>query len=164
MAALIARIDEELGAEQLAAAAAAVRETLASVAGVSATVEVDADRSAPHLGHLLLQTSDLDAAEEFYLGFLGLTLRDRSPFRDGRTLTVTNEGLGLTSGRPADGANVVEHVAFAAAGIEALAARARAAGIEILDGPTRTARYGLSVYLADPDGNRIEVFGDREQP
>src|SRR5262249_20671371 len=50
------------------------------------------------LGHLLLQVTDLGAAESFYLGLLGLTVRKREDFRDGRPLVVTNEGLGLTDG------------------------------------------------------------------
>ena len=110
------------------------------------------------VGHLLLQTSDLAAAERFYLGFLGLTERNRDTFRDGRPLLVTNEGLGLTDGRP-EGANVVEHIAFRGRSINAIAERAKAEGITIVDGPMPTG-YGTSLYLADPDGNKIEIFGD----
>jgi nicotinamidase-related amidase/catechol 2,3-dioxygenase-like lactoylglutathione lyase family enzyme len=112
------------------------------------------------LGHLLLQVSDLEAAESFYLGLLGLTVRKREEFRDGRPLTVTNEGLGLTNGRPA-GDGPLEHLAFRARGIRALADRATTAGIEIVRGPEPSA-YGLSLYLADPDGNVVELFGDDE--
>jgi 4-oxalocrotonate tautomerase family enzyme len=114
------------------------------------------------VGHLLLQTADLEASERFYVDFLGLTVRDRSTFRDGRPLVVTNEGLGLTTGRP-EGENPVEHVAFSGRNIPAIADRARAAGITILDGPMETG-YGTSLYLADPDGNRIEVYGDADLP
>lgn len=110
------------------------------------------------LGHLLLQTSDLDAAEEFYLGLLGLTVRTREAFRDGRPLTVTNEGLGLTSGRP-PGDGPLEHVAFEARDVRGLADRAQAAGVTIVRGPEPSS-YGLSVYLLDPDGNQVEVFGE----
>jgi nicotinamidase-related amidase/catechol 2,3-dioxygenase-like lactoylglutathione lyase family enzyme len=117
--------------------------------------------SAPRalgLGHLLLQVSDLEAAEAFYLDLLGLTVRKREAFRDGRPLVVTNEGLGLTSGRP-EGAGPLEHVAFRGMGIAALAERAAAHGVEVVRGPEPSA-YGLSVYLADPDGNVVEVFGE----
>ncbi len=43
----------------------------------------------------------------------------------------------------------------------ARAGRARAAGVEVLKdvGP---GPYGLTVYLADPDGNRIELFAEDE--
>ena len=110
------------------------------------------------LGHLLLQVTDLEAAEQFYLDLLGLTVRKREEFRDGRPLVVTNEGLGLTNGRP-EGVGPLEHVAFRGSGISALAERAAAHGVEIVRGPEPSG-YGLSLYLADPDGNVVEVFGE----
>lgn len=115
---------------------------------------------ATGLHHLLLQTSDLAAAERFFLDFLGFTVRKREEFTDGRPLTVTNEGLGLTSGAPGS-QGAVEHIAFRSSNIRGVAGRARAAGIEILKdvGP---GPYGLTVYLADPDGNRIELFAEDE--
>ena len=113
------------------------------------------------LGHLLLQASDLERAERFYLDFLGLTVRNRESFRDGRPLVVTNEGLGLTNGRPA-GEGPLEHVAFRARNVRALAERARAEGVGVVRGPEPSA-YGLSLYLLDPDGNQVELYGDDEE-
>jgi catechol 2,3-dioxygenase-like lactoylglutathione lyase family enzyme len=110
--------------------------------------------------HLLLQTSDLDKAEGFYLGFLGFTVKKRETFHDGRALTVTNQGLGLTSGAPGQ-PGAVEHIAFRAADIRGIAERAEAAGIEVLKGPG-PGPYGLTVYLGDPDGNKIELFSEDE--
>jgi ureidoacrylate peracid hydrolase len=112
------------------------------------------------LHHLLLQTTDLALAEQFFIDFLGFTVRKREQFTDGRPLTVTHQGLGLTSGAPGE-RGVLEHVAFRSSGIRALAERARVAGFEILKdvGP---GPYGLTVYLADPDGNRIELFAEDE--
>ena len=110
------------------------------------------------LDHLLLQTEDLDRAEAFYLGFLGFTVKKREIFRDGRSLIVTDQGLGLTSGRP-PGTGPVEHIAFRAAGIEVLARRAEELDVPIVMGPMAT-EYGLSLYLEDPDGNKIELFGE----
>jgi ureidoacrylate peracid hydrolase len=106
--------------------------------------------------HLLLQTADLDRAEAFYLGFLGFTVRKREAFHDGRPLTVTNEGLGLTNGAPGT-PGAVEHIAFRAADVDAIAARARAEGVTVAKEPG-PGPYGRTVYLADPDGNRIELF------
>lgn len=113
------------------------------------------------LGHLLLQTSDLEAAERFYLDLLGLTVRKREAFRDDRPLTVTNEGLGLTSGRP-EGAGPLEHVAFHARDVRGLASRALSAGVTVVRGPEPSA-YGISLYLLDPDGNQVEVFGEETE-
>ncbi|GFM16668.1 MULTISPECIES: 2-hydroxymuconate tautomerase [Mycobacteriaceae] len=110
------------------------------------------------LGHLLLQTTDLAAAENFYIDFLGLTVRKREDFRDGRPLVVTHQGLGLTTGRP-DGGNPVEHVAFRARNLPAIARRAEERGITIVSGPEPSG-YGLSLYMLDPDGNKVEMIGD----
>jgi 4-oxalocrotonate tautomerase family enzyme len=111
-----------------------------------------------HLDHALLETSDLDRAEAFYVGTLGFGVRKRSSTRDGRPLVVTEQGLGLTG----EGGAVrhVEHLAFRSRNVAALAERLRAEGVEILDGP-QPSDYGVSLYVSDPDGNRIEFFGDR---
>jgi ureidoacrylate peracid hydrolase len=113
---------------------------------------------ASGLGHLLLQVSDLETAERFYVDFLGLTVKKREQFRDGRPLVVTREGLGLTDGPPG-GNGPVEHIAFHGRGIGAMAERCREAGVTIVRGPEPSS-YGVSLYLKDPDGNQIEVFGE----
>jgi ureidoacrylate peracid hydrolase len=118
-------------------------------------------RSDPGLHHLLLQTTDLGKAEAFYVDFLGFTVRHRDGFPDGRPLTVTIEGLGLTDGAPGP-TGAVEHIAFRTSDIRGLVERARAAGIEIIKEPG-PGPYGLTVYLADPDGNKIELFEDSEE-
>jgi 4-oxalocrotonate tautomerase family enzyme len=108
------------------------------------------------LDHLLLETADLDRSLAFYVETLGFSVRKRETRPDGRPLVVTEQGLGLTNG----GGPVrhVEHLAFRARDVAALAERARGAGVEIVDGPKPTA-YGISVYLRDPDGNTVELFG-----
>jgi ureidoacrylate peracid hydrolase len=112
--------------------------------------------------HLLLQTTDLDAAERFYVTLLGLSVRKRERFRDGRPLVVTEQGLGLTDGRvPGEGANV-DHIAFEVTGLRELVERARAFGVEVLRGPSANP-YGFAVYLADPDGNEIELIAPVEE-
>jgi catechol 2,3-dioxygenase-like lactoylglutathione lyase family enzyme len=115
---------------------------------------------APGIHHLLLQTTDLEAAERFFIGFLGFTVRTREPFTDGRPLTVTTAGLGLTSGAPG-GPGAVEHIAFRHSDIRGIAERAPGAGVTVLKAPG-PGPYGLTVYLADPDGNRIELFSEDE--
>jgi catechol 2,3-dioxygenase-like lactoylglutathione lyase family enzyme len=113
------------------------------------------------LHHLLLQTADLARAESFYLGFLGFGVKNREPFPDGRPLTVTDRGLGLTNGATGKAGSVLEHFAFQATDIRGIAERATAAGIAVIKGPG-PGPYGLTVYLADPDGNKVELFSESE--
>jgi 4-oxalocrotonate tautomerase len=111
------------------------------------------------VGHLLLQVTDLEQAREFYLGFLEFGVLREDVFRNGKPLLVTEQGLGLT---PWDGGErgPVEHIAFRARNIATIAERARERGIQIIAGP-EPSNYGISLYLSDPDGNKIEVFGER---
>ncbi|MGH2977377.1 MAG: 2-hydroxymuconate tautomerase family protein [Gaiellaceae bacterium] len=108
------------------------------------------------LDHLLLEVSDLERAEAFYVEMLGFSVRKRETRRDGRPLVVTEQGLGLTNGGGPGG--TVEHLAFRSRDIAGLAERCRAAGVEIVDGPMETP-YGISLYVRDPDGNKVELFG-----
>ena len=106
--------------------------------------------------HLLLQVSDLKRTEDFYVNVLGFSVRDRQPFRDGRQLIVTNQGLGLTQGGPGDGRQV-EHVAFEVEDLTATAEQVRRAGAKVLFDIAPNS-YGKSMYVADPDGNKIELI------
>jgi ureidoacrylate peracid hydrolase len=116
----------------------------------------------PKLHHLLLQAKNLELAEAFYLGFLGFTVRKHDKLPDGRMLTSTNEGLGLTYGRRGEPGSVVDHLAFRTADIRGIAERAQDQGIAILK-PVGPGPYGLTVYLADPDGNKVELFAEDEE-
>jgi 4-oxalocrotonate tautomerase len=110
------------------------------------------------LDHVLLEVEDLERAEAFYVGTLGFSVRKRDTHRDGRPLVVTEQGLGLTTG--GGGAGTVEHLAFRTRNVAALAEKLRSEGVEIVDGPSPTA-YGISLYVRDPDGNKVELFGLR---
>jgi predicted enzyme related to lactoylglutathione lyase len=121
-----------------------------------------AEPSVERLGHLLLQVRDLGAAERFYVEVLGFRVKKRERFRDGRPLVVTEQGLGLTDGRPAgDGANV-DHIAFHVHSLAALLSRVREAGASVVRGPS-TNPYGYAAYVADPDGNEVELIAPAEE-
>jgi 4-oxalocrotonate tautomerase family enzyme len=111
------------------------------------------------LAHTLLEVRDLERSEAFYLRALGLEERSRETFRDGRPLLVTRQGLGLTPGRRGE-QSPIEHLAFSARNVARMAERLRAAGVEIVRGPAPSS-YGVSLYVRDPDGNQIELFGPR---
>ncbi len=108
------------------------------------------------ISHILLQCSDLARADAFYVGVLGMEVKERSSLGDGRPLVVLRQGLGLTVGPiPKDAARDFDHLAFKASDVDALAWRLREAGVTIVDGPKATG-YGRSVYFLDPDGRKIE--------
>lgn len=106
--------------------------------------------------HVLLETTDLEAAERFYVDLLGFTVKNRAPFRDGRRFIGTEEGLGLTEGGTGRGGQV-DHFAFEVAEVAEWEQRVAEAGYRIVR-PLGPGPYGLTVYVADPDGNEIELY------
>ena len=122
------------------------------------TPPAERDPAVWHLDHMLLEVGDLERAEAFYLDLLGFSVRKRGKHRDGRSLVVTEQGLGLTTG--GGGRGTIEHLAFRTRNVALLAERLRGEGVEIVDGPVETD-YGVSLYVRDPDGNKIEFFGQR---
>jgi lactoylglutathione lyase len=113
------------------------------------------------LHHLLLEARELDVSVAFFVEVLGFTIRKEEPFRDGRRLVVTHQGLGLTEGGD-PGGRVLDHLCFEARGVDHLAERARSAGHQVVRGPG-PGPYGHTVYIADPDGNEIELFEHPEE-
>jgi ureidoacrylate peracid hydrolase len=107
--------------------------------------------------HMLLKVSDIARSERFYVDVLGFTVRPAKPLPDGRPFVPFNQGLALTSGGPHQPTPQIDHMAFVAEDVRALAARLARADVkffrELHDGI-----YGLTIYIADPDGNMIEFF------
>ena len=120
------------------------------------------------LEHVLVLTDDLEATRAFYCDVLGLEAGDRPelPFPgywlylDGVPCVHVAERaayeaqldrMGL---RRADGP--VDHLAFAAADHEELAARLEAAGIQAVSNDVRAAGI-RQLFFEDPNGVRIEL-------
>ena len=106
--------------------------------------------------HVLLETTDLDAAERFYVDLLGFKVKNRAPFRDGRRFIGIEQGLGLTEGGTGEGGQV-DHFAFEVEGVAEFERMVAEAGYRIVR-PLGPGPYGLTVYVADPDGNEIELY------
>lgn len=108
--------------------------------------------------HLLLQVSNLGAAERFFVDMLGFAVRDRSTLRDGRPLVVLRQGMGLTvfPGGTAPVEKTVDHIAFRVQDLVSFRERLDDRKVAY-EGPVTTPTYGTSIYVRDPDGNRIEL-------
>jgi len=106
--------------------------------------------------HMLLQVRDLDASKHFYEGLLGFTGRKAKPLADGRPFVPFKQGIALTTGGPG-GAPQIDHMAFRVSGVDALAARLKEAGVKFFQ-DLHDGIYGRTIYVADPDGNKIELF------
>jgi 4-oxalocrotonate tautomerase family enzyme len=106
--------------------------------------------------HMLLQVRDLDAAKKFYVEQLVFTVRNAKPLADGRPFVPFLQGIALTTGGPG-GAPQIDHMAFRVGGVEALASRLKAAGVKFFE-ELHDGIYGRTIYVADPDGNKIELY------
>ncbi len=117
---------------------------------------------------IALYAPDLDAAEGFYGGLLGLERLRRVEgrhvfFRCGAAMLLvfdpaaTRQAPGGSLPVPAHGATGAGHVCFAASGTEIDAWRQRfaAAGVEI-DADFRWPNGARSLYVRDPAGNSVE--------
>jgi 4-oxalocrotonate tautomerase family enzyme len=108
------------------------------------------------LAHMLLQVSDIERSKRFYAGLLGFTERSAKPLPDGRPFVPFRQGLALTSGGP-DKPAQIDHLAFRVAGVEQLAARLEEARVKFFE-KLHDGIYGRTIYVADPDGNKIELY------
>ena len=106
--------------------------------------------------HMLLQVRDLDASKKFYEELLGFTGRKAKPLTDGRPFVPFMQGIALTTGGPG-GAPQIDHMAFRVSGVDALAVRLKLAGVQFFQ-ELHDGIYGRTIYVADPDGNKIELY------
>jgi catechol-2,3-dioxygenase len=118
--------------------------------------------------HFGIYVTDLARMEDFYTRVLGLLVSDRGQVPGGSDLVFLSRDpdehhqIVLASGRPPGVEfNVVNQISFklpTLTGLKAMHARAREEGIKQF----RVVTHGnaWSVYFADPEGNRVEVFVD----
>ena len=119
------------------------------------------------LDHVVLRVADEARSLDFYVGVLGCTLEKR---QDEIGLTHLRAGSALIDlvpgdGAPSEGRNV-DHFALEIAPFDAAAIRAHltAHGVPIGEAGRRYGAkgYGPSLYIADPDGNTVELKGPSE--
>jgi lactoylglutathione lyase len=120
--------------------------------------------------HIGVWVSDIDVVAAFYARHFGARIGERyeNPrkgfasrfleFGEGARLELmTRVDVRERAAREQLG---LAHVAIAVpdeAGVNALAASLRAAGVSILDGPRRTGDGYYECVVCDPEGNRVEI-------
>ena len=62
----------------------------------------------------------------------------------------------MTTGGPGTPAQI-DHMAFRVSGIESLATRLRENGVRFFE-DVHDGIYGRTIYIADPDGNKVELY------
>src|SRR5437868_7555066 len=105
--------------------------------------------------HVAIAVRDLEESAEFYTRVLGLTRRTDRPadLRPGIWLDVGGQQVHLVSGVAPE--SVGQHFAVLVDDLDATVAELRSGGVEVTDPvPVGAARQS---FLADPDGNRIEL-------
>jgi ureidoacrylate peracid hydrolase len=110
---------------------------------------------ATEFAHMLLKVSDIKRSERFYVDLLGFKVRPAKPLADGRPFVPFTQGLALTNGGPQQ--LQIDHMAFKAKDVPAIAARLKAAGAKF-DRDLHDGIYGLTIYVFDPDGNMVELY------
>ena len=106
--------------------------------------------------HMLLKVADIARSERFYVDLLGFQVRKAKPLADGRPFVPFLQGIALTSGGP-DKPVQIDHIAFTTKDVRAVDARLKAAKVEYFR-ELHDGLYGLTIYVADPDGNMIELY------
>jgi nicotinamidase-related amidase/catechol 2,3-dioxygenase-like lactoylglutathione lyase family enzyme len=106
--------------------------------------------------HMILKVGDIEASRHFYHDLLGFTPRPAIPLADGRPVVPFRQGIALTAGSPG-GPPQIDHMAFRVSDVRAIVARLKAARVKFFD-DLHDGVYGLTIYVADPDGNKVELF------
>jgi catechol 2,3-dioxygenase len=133
------------------------------------------------VGHVVLKVSDLERSVTFYRDVLGLTEITRRDFGDGTMAFMSNGqhhhdialvGVGADARRPEETDIGLYHVALKIGDdldvLRAAKAHLESHGVDIQF--IADHEVSQSIYLADPDGNNLELYVDadpaiwREQP
>ena len=124
------------------------------------------------LGHVVLNVTDLDAAERFYTQVLGLEVSDRYPpsMVPGGMLflrfNTDHHGVALVGGAGPLEKSTLNHFAFEVGSPEEVfRARdwLREHGVPIVFEGRRRAGCQLAVEFRDPDGNNLEIYWGIDQ-
>jgi catechol 2,3-dioxygenase-like lactoylglutathione lyase family enzyme len=116
------------------------------------------------VSELVLEVVDLEAAEAFYCGLLGLPVVDRWPDReavwvmagDRTRIGLWRPQVGLEGGRGGVHVHFAMHVDEA--GYDAALSALRKRGADVREHAFGTDPPSRAAYLDDPDGNVVELW------
>jgi len=116
------------------------------------------------VSELVLEVVDLEAAEAFYSGLLGLPVVDRWPDReavwvmagDRTRIGLWRPQVGLEGGRGGLHVHFAMHVDEA--GYDAAVSALRERGADVREHAFGTDPPSRAAYLNDPDGNVVELW------
>jgi catechol 2,3-dioxygenase-like lactoylglutathione lyase family enzyme len=119
------------------------------------------------MNHFTVLTSDLDASKAFYVGVLGLSEGFRPDLGfPGAWLYVDGQAiLHIVAGRgvPANPRGVIDHMAFSARDLRAVAARLNELGIAY-DLRRLPSTGSWQLFCLDPSGARVELDFEASEP
>lgn len=115
--------------------------------------------------HLGFMVTDLEAMIGFYTRVLGLVLTDRGPYYRGGEIAFLSRNpaehhqVVFATGRPADMPTIINQISFLVDDLEDLREFHRVVVAEnVRDLAPRNHGNAWSIYFADPEGNRIELY------
>jgi Lactoylglutathione lyase and related lyases len=136
--------------------------------------------TACHVEHVAIWTDDLERLAEFYAHYFGARVGEpyHNPakgfasrfleFGQGARLELMSTTASLAPAVPRGSQRLgLIHFALVVgdeSAVDALTARLRADGHEVLDGPRRTGDGYYESVVLDPDGNRLELTAGARGP
>lgn len=116
------------------------------------------------VSELVLEVVDLEAAEAFYAGILGLPVVDRWPQReaiwvmagDRTRIGLWRPQVGLERGRGGIHVHFAMHIA--PGDYEDAVADLRQQGLDVREHEFGTRPHSRAAYVDDPDGNLVELW------
>lgn len=122
------------------------------------------------LRYTTIQVTDLNRALDFYLNVLGMSLstRIKVPETNGELAIVKSDGsdhwleINRYAGQEYRSGDELDHIAFEVPNLDKALSELRLKGIEPISyiRDTKNSRW---TYVADPDGNWIEIFEKKQQ-
>ncbi len=121
------------------------------------------------IGHCALAASDIEKMSSFYRDVLGFTLLERDPDHGGVFLSLPGTShtidlfpMGMLGTSPAQGGTPLVHIAFKVSSY----ARLREAwetlnALDVRVDACLDHTNQRSVYFADPEGNRLEIYFEK---